>query len=230
MPSGLIVACGATSPLVTPPETSGPFYPLEWNGELDADLTSTDNGATADGSVVDLTLFVTHNDGTTAIHGAEIRLWQACASGRYDHPDDSSNRPLDPDFQYRALVRTGPDGAARVRTIIPGSYAATRTWSRPPHIHLQVLLNGQSILITQLYFAGQQLNKSDQILRQTRHAYGQEAADSLIVTFKEVEDGPPHGVFHIVLGSTPPDESPEANTKRDAVEHGDQSQGQHSTK
>ncbi len=67
-----------------------------------------------------------------------IELWQACASGRYNHPRDTNRAALDTNFQYWAQVRTDSGGNFSVKTIKPGAYPASPTWIRPPHIHIKV--------------------------------------------------------------------------------------------
>jgi protocatechuate 3,4-dioxygenase beta subunit len=100
-----------------------------------------------------------------AISGAMVEFWQACASGRYNHPKDPNTAPLDPHFQYWAQVRSDEEGQFALLTIKPGAYPADDSWIRPPHIHVKVHKEGYPSLTTQLYFAGESLNESDQILQ-----------------------------------------------------------------
>jgi protocatechuate 3,4-dioxygenase beta subunit len=150
----------------TPPQTSGPFYPVQDQLDKDADMTQV-NGHTKTALGEAITVEGTVLDVTTGrpISGALIEFWQACASGRYDHPQDPNPAPLDPDFQYWAQVRTGPLGEFSIRTVIPGAYPATPDWMRPPHIHVRVNHPNYRVLTTQLYFKGHPLNSGDRILQ-----------------------------------------------------------------
>ncbi len=99
------------------------------------------------------------------IEGALVEIWQACASGRYNHPNDPNTAPLDPNFQYWGRALSDKEGFYRFKTIIPGAYPADVDWVRPPHIHFRVLKRGYHELITQMYFAGEALNQKDRILQ-----------------------------------------------------------------
>src|SRR5688572_10202816 len=85
---------------VTPTQPEGPFYPVADRADKDVDLTRVDGVAgRARGTIVHLFGTVRTVDGAP-IDGALVEIWQACASGRYDHPDDDNPAPLDPCFQY----------------------------------------------------------------------------------------------------------------------------------
>ena len=92
-------------------------------------------------------------------------LWQANAAGRYRHPHDSNEAPLDPNFQGWAIVPSGKEGKFRFRTVSPGAYPASDQWTSPPHIHFKVSKKGFIELITQMYFPGHRLNESDLLLK-----------------------------------------------------------------
>jgi protocatechuate 3,4-dioxygenase beta subunit len=62
------------------------------------------------------------------------------------------------------VVPSGSDGAFRFRTVVPGAYPASPTWTRPPHIHLKVAKAGYLELVTQMYFPGHPLNGRDHLL------------------------------------------------------------------
>lgn len=142
---------GLTHDLIeTPSQTKGPFYPIpeiESQKYFDFDLTRLDeNSPQADGEVIAI-------EGSVVTLGGEplpktiVEVWQACHSGRYNHPHDGNKSPIDPNFQYWGRMTTGEDGAFRFKTIIPGKYPG-----RPPHIHVRIVSPGKPELITQLYF------------------------------------------------------------------------------
>ncbi len=152
--------------LNTPMQPKGPFYPVKDQEDKDTDLTVNGNsGSKAVGTIIYLSGKVM--DGNCApIRGAVVDIWQACASGRYNHPGDQDNdNPLDPNFQYWGLATTKEDGSYSFKTIMPGHYAAGDGWMRPPHIHFKVSRRGYKEIITQMYFEGNQYNRDDRILR-----------------------------------------------------------------
>lgn len=148
----------------TPRQTEGPFYPRRPQADTNWDLTQVE-GRTgqAQGEHVYVLGTVTDAD-CRPVEGALVEIWQACASGRYNHPGDTSGLALDPDFQYWGRVLTGADGTYKFRTVIPGDYPADDTWQRPPHIHFKVTKRAFRELTTQMYFAGHELNGVDHIL------------------------------------------------------------------
>ena len=99
------------------------------------------------------------------IAGADVEIWQACASGRYNNPKDDNPAAIDPHFKYWGETRTDANGAYQFKTIVPGAYPADTDWMRPPHIHFKVSRLGFHELVTQMYFAGNPLNDQDQILK-----------------------------------------------------------------
>lgn len=150
----------------TPKQPLGPFYPKEFPIDTDVDLTKLGNrSARAKGELVIVSGVVT-DDFCRPIKGAIVEIWQACHTGRYNHPSDTSENPLDPNFQYYGTMRTNERGEYFFKTIKPGAYLASETWRRPPHIHYKVSLRGYQELVTQLYFAGDSLNQHDRILQE----------------------------------------------------------------
>ena len=72
-----------------------------------------------------------------------------------------------PNFQYWAEMLTDAEGRFRFRTIKPGSYpAGDDGWVRPPHIHFRLSRRGYHELVTQMYFAGEELNEGDLIRKE----------------------------------------------------------------
>ena len=150
----------------TPPQAEGPFYPVKDQQDKDADMTMVRGRSEAAlGQRVFLSGQVVDVDSGTAISGAMVEFWQACESGKYNHPRDPNTAPLDPNFQYWSQVRTDGKGTFTLKTIRPGAYPAGDGWVRPPHIHVKVHKPGYPSLTTQIYFAGDPLNDKDHILQ-----------------------------------------------------------------
>ena len=146
-------------------QPKGPFYPVVNQADKDTDLTHvTGSSQKAVGTIVWVEGTV-RDTSCAPIEGALVEIWQACASGRYNHPNDPNTAPLDPNFQYWGRALSDKNGFYRFKTIIPGAYPADVGWVRPPHIHFRVLKRGYHELITQMYFAGEPLNQQDRILQ-----------------------------------------------------------------
>lgn len=148
----------------TPKQPEGPFYPVDDQLDKDTDLTHLEGSSIkAEGKVVYITGQVIDKN-CEPIRGAIVEIWQACVSGRYNHPGDDSGLALDKNFQYWGIARTDDSGKYLFKTILPGSYPAGAGWIRPPHIHYKISALGFFELITQLYFSGNPLNDQDRIL------------------------------------------------------------------
>lgn len=149
---------------ITPAQTSGPFYPIRDRKDEDSDLTYVrGRDGHAEGEVIFVEGRVT-DEACEPVEGAVVEIWQANTHGRYDHEDDPNPAPLDPHFQGWGHAVTDAEGHYRFRTIKPGPYPATETWTRAPHIHFKVARRGFHELTTQMYFEGEALNADDRLL------------------------------------------------------------------
>lgn len=138
----------------------GPFYPVIRPLDHDADLTRVAGmRGIAKGEIIEISGRVLDPRGRP-VAKARIDLWQANALGRYAHPGDDRDVPLDPNFQGAAVIEADGAGRYRFRTIKPGSYPIGGGMFRTPHIHLDVTGRSQR-LTTQLYFPGEPLNAAD---------------------------------------------------------------------
>ncbi len=185
---------------VTPPQTSGPFSPTHDREDEDPDLTQVQGRqGRAAGELIYVRGRVL-DDACEPVPGALVEIWQANAGGRYDHEGDTNNpRPLDPNFQGWAEVLTDVEGRYRFKTIKPGSYPVDDRWIRPPHIHFKVSRRGYHELISQMYFTGEPLNETDQLLR----ALAPEERERVTVEFRaappDLESEARVGSFDITL-------------------------------
>lgn len=180
----------------TPPQTKGPFYPVVDQIDTDADLIQV-AGATigAKGKIIIVEGVVTDQT-CKPVPGTLVEIWQACESGRYNHPSDPNTAPLDPNFQYWGKAVTDNEGKYRFRTIVPGAYPADTDWVRPPHIHFKVSRLGYIELITQMYFSGENLNDKDLILKRLKKS----DQAKVIIDLKNVAQAPhPVGTFNIQI-------------------------------
>jgi protocatechuate 3,4-dioxygenase, beta subunit len=123
------------------------------------------NGKSALGERIIVRGRITDEDGR-AIPRTIVEIWQANASGRYQHPADQHDAPTDPNFHGEGRVFTDDDGWYRFTSIKPGAYPWRNhhnAW-RPNHIHFSFFGSGFAArLITQMYFPGDPLLELDPV-------------------------------------------------------------------
>jgi len=177
----------------TPAEVKGPFYPVVAQKDTDFDLTRIEGkDGVAEGKVIVLTGRVVDTAGNP-VEDATVDLWQANAAGRYRHPHDPNEAPLDPFFQGWAIVPSGVDGGFKFKTVYPGAYPASDAWTRPPHIHFKVSKRGYVELVTQMYFPGEPLNEGDRLLA------GKSGEEQALMIAERIEGEPETYRYQIVL-------------------------------
>jgi protocatechuate 3,4-dioxygenase beta subunit len=193
---GAVSAKADTFCKLTATQPEGPFYPIADQADKDIDLTQVKGKLrSAKGQVVILKGVISGHD-CKPIKGAMIEIWQACDSGKYNHPGDPNPAALDPNFQYWGRATTNAKGEYSFKTIKPGRYRATSNWVRPPHIHVKVHLRGYEELITQIYFSDEKdLNSRDRLLQ----ALSPSDQKDLVVDFKKQPHDYDTGKFDITL-------------------------------
>ena len=108
---------------------------------------------------------VTDADGKP-VDDALVEIWQANAHGRYDHPDDARDLPLEPGFKGFGRVPTDAAGGFRFATIKPGRVPAPDGGMQAPHINVAIFARGLlNRLATRLYFDGDPANGDDPVLK-----------------------------------------------------------------
>jgi len=132
----------------TPAQQEGPYYPVDKLTDRDNDLTvvAGSNDA-ADGAVLLLDGLLVTTDGDP-IEGAVVEIWQTDDEGVYLHPNDPKTELRDREFQFYGEAVTAVDGSWSFRTIMPGEYEP-----RPRHIHTKVVIDGEVVLTSQIYFS-----------------------------------------------------------------------------
>lgn len=186
----------AVQRLRTPQQTRGPFYPTRLPLDRDNDLvTVAGRSGVAKGEVANVVGRVLDERGRP-VAGARVEIWQCDANGRYRHPRDRRDVPLDLSFQGYGQFVTRGDGAYRFRTIKPVPYPG-----RAPHIHFAISGGDFEPLITQLYVAGAPENQRDFVLNGIPDV---RARQRLIVPFGMDPGGPAGELtarFDIVLAA-----------------------------
>jgi protocatechuate 3,4-dioxygenase beta subunit len=142
----------------------GPLVPKGFVRDGDNDLTAHGRSAPL-GEKMILVGRLLDADGRP-IRASLVEIWQANASGRYFHPRDTHDAPLDPNFKGIGRTFTDSEGRYRFVTVKPGSYPWRNhpyAW-RPQHIHFSLLGNAPvQRLVTQMYFPGDPLLDIDPI-------------------------------------------------------------------
>lgn len=181
--------------MATPAQMRGPFYPVTLPLDRDNDLTTVAGASgSAHGTITDVAGRILDAEGRP-VAGVKIEIWQVNGYGRYHHPDDDSDQPLDPNFQGYGETLSNADGAYRFRTVKPIAYPG-----RAPHIHFALTGRGFGPFYTQMYLAGAPENSGDFLLRGISD---RKARAALIVPLERSPNAGSElaGQFDIVLGS-----------------------------
>lgn len=106
-------------------------------------------------------------DGEKApVPDAMVEIWQANAYGRYNHPADESDAPLDPEFTGFGRAGSDSEGSFWFETIRPGPVPFDSDRTQAPHIAVTVFARGLlNHLFTRLYFEDEPANADDPILQ-----------------------------------------------------------------
>jgi protocatechuate 3,4-dioxygenase alpha subunit len=107
-------------------------------------------------------------DGTgTPLRDVLIETWQANAAGRYNHPADTQDKPLDDDFRGWGRVGSNLEtGVYQLKTIKPGMVPGRDGRPMAPHINFWIVARGINIgLNTRMYFSDEvEANADDPVL------------------------------------------------------------------
>jgi protocatechuate 3,4-dioxygenase alpha subunit len=134
---------------------------------------------------------------------AMIEIWQANATGRYHHPLDNRDLPLDAAFTGYGRTATDEAGRFWFATVKPGRVPYDSTTMQAPHICVAVFGRGLlNHLYTRLYFADDPTIASDPILlrvpeqrRSTLLARREDQAGAGVYRFDIVLQGAHETVF-----------------------------------
>src|SRR5436309_14044640 len=150
----------------SPLEATGPVFPEHFVKDSEADLTTWGRSAPLGEKMV-LVGRLLDEDGRP-VRRSLIEVWQANASGKYPHPVDDHEAPLDPNFLGKGQVLTDEEGRYRIVTVKPGAdpwQKHTIAW-RPAQLHLPLFGHAYAQrLITQMFFPGDLLLAFDPIFQ-----------------------------------------------------------------
>lgn len=144
----------------TPSQTVGPFFHLELT--TDEHCVRCIAGPQSKGERAWITFRVLDGDGVP-LNDAMLEIWQADTNGKYNHPDDTQEKTLDPGWLGFGRLATGEDGSCELETIKPGQVGQNEP--QAPHLNLAVFARGMlKQLYTRVYFAGNPVNPEDRVL------------------------------------------------------------------
>jgi protocatechuate 3,4-dioxygenase alpha subunit len=151
---------------LTPSQTIGPFY----FGTLIKGYHHHLAPAGVAGERIEVILTLHDGNGVVVPDGL-LEIWQANSHGRYNHPEDRRNLPLDANFDGFGRASTYIDGSSRFSTVKPGRVP----WPhgdrqggglQAPHINISVFARGLlNRAATRLYFDGEPANAEDPVLK-----------------------------------------------------------------
>jgi len=145
----------------TPSQTVGPFFEpalLRNRHDVLAGPGTEGERIRVEGRVLD-------GDGAP-VPDALVEIWQANAHGRYQHPADRRDLPLDAAFSGFGRTGTDDEGRFCFETIRPGPVPLDDAVAQAPHLCVTLFARGLlSHLSTRLYFADDPRTADDPILR-----------------------------------------------------------------
>jgi protocatechuate 3,4-dioxygenase alpha subunit len=145
---------------LTPFQTVGPFFHFGLvinGGETLAQPSTAGRHIVVEGNVRD--------GAEQPVPDAIVEVWQANAAGRYRHPEDTQDAPLDPSFDGFGRIATDAAGHFAFTTVFPGRVTGPGEGLQAPHLAIGILGRGLlTRLITRVYFEGEPSNAEDHIL------------------------------------------------------------------
>ena len=181
--------------LATAAQTVGPFFHIGLEKLCIADLAK----AASSGEKVSIRGRVLDGDGKP-VNDALIEIWQANAHGKYAHPDDAQDKPLETGFRGFGRIATGDDGEFHFVTIMPARVPGPRGTLQAPHLLVAVFMRGLlKHLVTRMYFPGAAGNDEDTVLalvpRERRATLVARPAADGALEWNVVLQGPDETVF-----------------------------------
>lgn len=149
----------------TPSQTVGPFYSIG----LTSGVTNVLVSDSIEGQRIRIEGRVFDGDGQP-IPDVMVEIWQANAYGRYNHPDDKQEKPLDPSFTGWGRSGTDENCFYSFETIKPGSVPGSGSAVQAPHVNVTIFARGMlTHAYTRLYFADERANASDPVLNSIKN-------------------------------------------------------------
>jgi protocatechuate 3,4-dioxygenase alpha subunit len=174
---------------VTPPQTVGPFF----HGSLLGQERSAIASEGTDGDRVRIRGRILDGGGKP-VDDAMVEIWQANAHGRYRHPADGRDVPLDETFI--GFGRAGTvEGEFVFRTIRPGAVPSPDGGWQASHLNVLVFARGLlDRLATRIYFEDDPAIEADDVLRSVP-----EDRRGTLLARRDPQGGPGDYRFDVVL-------------------------------
>lgn len=142
-------------------QTVGPYFHLGATSLKKDDLI----GPGVSGEKVILQGRVIDGDGKP-VSDAMLKIWQANAHGKYSHPEDLQDKPVEEGFKGFGRVMTDKDGVFHLTTVKPGRVAGLGDSLQAPHLVVTFFARGLlKHLITRIYFPDEPSNAEDAVLK-----------------------------------------------------------------
>lgn len=149
----------------TPSQTVGPFYAIGLTRKpMNVMATQSTQGQRIriEGQVFD-------GDGVV-IPDVMVEIWQANAYGRYNHPDDKQEKPLDPTFTGWGRSGTDEKCFFSFETIKPGPVPGNDDSVQAPHVNVVIFARGMLVhAFTRIYFGDEPANEGDPVLQSIKN-------------------------------------------------------------
>jgi protocatechuate 3,4-dioxygenase, alpha subunit len=175
----------------TPSQTVGPFFALGLTHKA-ANVLAPDS---TEGEKIRVEGQVFDGDGQP-VPDAMVEIWQANAYGRYNHPDDKQEKPLEPSLLGWGRAGTDKTGLYWFETVKPGAVPGPEQSLQAPHINVTVFARGMLIhAFTRIYFGDEAANDSDPTLLSIKN----KARRRTLVANREERNGKPVYRFDIRL-------------------------------
>ena len=145
----------------TTSQTVGPFFSigLEW---LYRDSLA---GPGVSGERITILGRIFDGDGQP-VPDAILEIWQANSHGKYGHPDDAQQKPVEQSFTGFLRVPTDENGRFHFTTIKPGRVPGPDESLQAPHLVVSVFTRGLlRRLVTRMYFPDEASNAEDFALK-----------------------------------------------------------------
>jgi len=183
--------------LTTASQTVGPYVRIGFERFAVEDLAAPG----VSGERITLSGRITDADGGP-INDGIVEIWQANAHGKYAHPEDAQDKPIEGLFRGFGRSLTDANGGYRFATIKPGRVPGPGGVQQAPHIAVTIFLRGLlKHLITRVYFADDPANAQDPVLnlvpadRRATLIASRSATDKSVLTWNIRLQGPDETVF-----------------------------------
>jgi protocatechuate 3,4-dioxygenase alpha subunit len=148
----------------SPSQTVGPYFAQGLLREGDKVFSNVLVSEKTEGERIRIEGCVTDGEGQP-IEDVMIEIWQANSHGRYNHPLDEQDKPLDPEFMGHGRAATDTSGNYWFETIKPGAVPGPTGAMQAPHINVIVFARGMLVhAFTRIYFEGEAANQGDPVL------------------------------------------------------------------